>query len=161
MLEENKISKEKRIEFTRRLDFYWQFIAAYSLAIIIYGLFRGSLMDGSFNLNLFDPVVILLFVFIIASFIGLINDKYLNKTLILGPDYIIIKNRIKEKRIEAKDIQLIRIARERAFKIRGYNRIIKIKLNNRVRWLRIRPNNYSNKKLLYESIISIKKKLNK
>lgn len=159
MQEENEIFNENTIEFTKRVDFYWQFIAAYALAIFIYGLFRGSFLDGVFHINLLDPVVIMLLFFILISFAGLIKDKLMNRRLIIGPDYFILKNRVKEKRFDLKDIARIRIARERAFKIRGYNRIIKIRMINKKRWLRIRPNNYSNKRLLYNSFIAFKNKV--
>ena len=34
-------------EFVQRLDFYWQYISAYFVVLLIYGIAKGSIDEGT------------------------------------------------------------------------------------------------------------------
>jgi hypothetical protein len=149
-------------EFSHRLDFYWQYIGVYAIVLLIYSLFRGTIEEGTFTLKVRDPIVILLVVFIVGSAIPLLISYYKQNKIIIGIDYIIFKTRFREKKYMLNEIQRINLGKERLFKMRrGAMRVVKIKLKNRIRVIRIRPSSYWNEEELLQSLIRLKKALPK
>ena len=69
---ENNNSHKK--EFVQRLDFYWQYISAYSIVLFIYGIAKGSIDEGTITMRWQDPVVLLLFVFMVLSSLFLLYN---------------------------------------------------------------------------------------
>ncbi len=146
--------------FNRRLDFYWQFIAVYAIAIILYALVKGTVEEWKVTVVLLDPVVILLCIFILATFIGLIESKYTKHQLVISKDYVILKSRFRERKYTAKEIVRIGIGRQN-LRYQGVHRVIKLKVNNRKRTYRIRMQSYLNDKELLLAFKTLKKNLNK
>ena len=151
------ISIEEPITFTQRLDFYWQFISVYSVALIIYFFFRGTIIGQTFSIVLLDPVVILLLIFILGSSLQLGINYYKNYSIIISKESIIFKNRFREKRYNLDDVQKISIGRERVtLRKNKVIRIIKIKVSSRRRTIKIRPISFSNPKELVVAITQLK-----
>jgi hypothetical protein len=152
--------KSKNLEFSQRLDFYWQYIAVYSVILLIYGLLKGTIKEFTIRLVLYDPIVILLGLFIMASALSMLFNYYRQKKIIIGPDFIIFKTRLREKKFLAKDITHISVGREKLIKVRrGAFRIIKIKLANRKRILRIRPSSFYEEDELVASFTRFKRRI--
>ncbi len=155
--------KNKKIEdpivFQQRLDFYWKFLSVYGLTIVAYILFIAIFIESRITDIYKDPVVILLASFIVVSGIGLLMNLYRNREIIVGKNFITIKNRLTEKTYTLEDILSINFGREKNSKIHGDNRIIKIKVRDRRRMLRIKPNSFWNDKKLVKNIANLKKEL--
>jgi hypothetical protein len=144
--------------FTRRLDFYWKYIAVYALAIIFYALIKGSFDDRTLTFMLIDPVVILLAVFILLTAFGLLIETSKKKEIIVGDSYIVFSNRFRKKAFTKNDIERIYIGREHA-KYTGKFRIIKIKLKKRKRPIIIRPSSYWNEQKLISKFGKLKRNI--
>jgi len=159
MKDENKIFDEP-VVFHQRLDFYWKFLTVYGLTMISYILFVVILFNYQIVDIVRDPVVILLIVFILVSGVSLLVNLYKNRELIIGSDFITFKNRFVERTYHLDEIVSIRFGREKNPKIHGDNRIFKIKVKDRRRMFRIKPNSIWNDKKLVKCIANLKKELN-
>ena len=152
----NSIAKNNTEQvFTRRLDFYWKYIAVYAIAIILYALVKGTIEGRELTVMLMDPVVILLSVFIVLTALGLFIETFKKKEIIIGDDYIVFSNRFRKRKIGFDDITRIYIGRERA-KYTGKFRIIKIKLKKRKRPIIIRPSSYWHEKKFIDAFVNLK-----
>lgn len=148
--------------FTYRLDFYWKAISLYAGALICYALVRGlkeSLNDGRIELVIYDPLLILLFAFVVGSALTLLITWYMRRTLIVGEDYITFRNRFRERTIRLSDIMRIGIGREKLIKVRGSFKLVKIRLASRRRLLRIRTSSFYNERELVEALHQLKTKV--
>ncbi len=151
------MENNKEIEFTQRLDFYWQYTTVYLIVLIIYAVFRGTIEEHIFTFEFFDPVVILLSIFIIYSLLNLAFSYYKKKSIIISDDYIIFTTRHKQRKYFKKDIQKISFTKKRSFRIKsGDIKIIKLVVKGRKYAIRIRPNSFNNDSELIHSINKLK-----
>jgi hypothetical protein len=157
-ISDNKVKTENGKSFSRRLDFYWKYIAVYALAIILYALIKGSFEDRTLTVMLVDPVVILLAVFIFLTALGLLIESSKKKEIIVGNDFIVFSNRFRKRTFTKDDIARIYIGREHA-KYTGKFRIIKIKLKHRKRPVIIRPSSYWNEQKLISRFGKLKRNI--
>jgi hypothetical protein len=158
-INQNTHKKQTEEYFTPRLDFYWQSISVYAIVLIIYSILRGSIENWEMKIILIDPVVILLSLFIVGSALGLIFNLYKNKTIIIGKDFIVFKSRFGERKYLLNDIQRISLGKEKIFQFRGAHRMIRIKLNDRPRLLKIRPSSFWDDRKLVNSMTRLRKSL--
>ncbi len=147
--------------FAKRLDFYWQFIAVYSIALIIFSLLKGSIEDGRLSLALDDPPVILLGFFVIYSVVGFLYNLYMNKKLIVGSDFVVFKSRVRQKKYVLGDILKISFGRERKKNLEGAAdiRIIKFRFRNRRRVIKIRTSSFLDEQEMVRRIEALRRKL--
>lgn len=145
--------------FTQRLDFYWQFISVYAIAMFIYFFLKGMFFEATFLRVVRDPVVILLAVFISGSAIALMYNAFRKRTIVVGKDYLVFKNRFSEKEFHLSDISVITVGREILPRTRVARtvRVIRIKVKNRKRFIKIRTSSFWNSKELINSLLSLKK----
>lgn len=153
-MEKNKLP-EKR--FTRRLDFYWQYMTVYLIILVVYSVLIGSINEGTITMDFHNPVVLLLFAFIVLTSLNLLFDWFKKKTIIIGNDYIIFKTRFKERRYNKSDISKIAIGKKAipggtAFSLR----MIKIRVKDRKYLIRIRPHAYWDEKEMIQYISHLK-----
>lgn len=153
------MNKEKI--FSPYLQFYWKFIAICAVLLLITALMKGSIEQGTITITLNDPIVILLFFFIVFASASFLYALFKARTIIIGEDYFILKSKFGEKKINSQDIESIRLGRERLFQFKEKLRIIKIKLKNKRRLIRIRPSSFEEDQELSDSILQLKKKLPK
>lgn len=154
--------KAKNEEFKQRRDFYWQYIAVYAVVLIIYSVLRGTLRHDTISVVITDPIVILLAAFIVTTLIGLLISYYKNKTIIIGPDFVIFKTRFREKKFTQKEIKNILIGKEKLFKVRrGVFKVIKIILDGKRKVIRIRPSTYERESEIVEAFARLKKNINR
>jgi hypothetical protein len=146
--------------FLKRYDFYWKFISLYAVAILVYGLLKGTIDEWTFTVVLLDPVVILLIIFIFFTYVGLSIESYKKAKVIIGKDFFILRNRFRQRKFSSSDIAKIIIGKE-VIRGQGKFRIIKIKLQNRRRILRIRPSGYWNDVELLNEFTQLKRNINK
>jgi hypothetical protein len=155
-LREQTLSEQ---EFPVRMDFYWQAIAVYALALICYALVRGTVWDGSLTLTLRDPIVIVLGGLVIGSCLWSLGNWYMRRSIIIGDSYIRFTNRFRSRTFQQKDIDVISIGRQKMLKVRGVYKLVKIRLRSRRRLLRIRPSLYEQEQALVQSLIALKRQL--
>ncbi len=146
--------------FKRRLDFYWQFIAIYSVVLLLYALLKSYFIEHKLSLAITDPLSILFLFFVVITLIAVIYQEILKQEIIIGDDYIIFKSRFREKKYNLNNIIRISISKDRRIRVKKPVRIIKIRVKNRRLSLRIRPSAYWDDQLLANTLIKIKKKTN-
>lgn len=151
-------TKPDEKEFSHRIDFYWQAIAMYSVALFLYSLMRGTITQGQLSITLDDPIVLLLGIFVIVTCFGALISWYVQKKIIVRTDAIVIRNRFHEKIVHINEIQRITFGREKRFQ-RGSYRIIKVRIAGRRRLMRIRPSAYDNEPGLVAALLLLKRTL--
>jgi hypothetical protein len=163
MNEEQELTKTKNQShvFTRRLDFYWKSISFYILAVILYSILKGSIAGYQLTIVFSDPIVLLLVLFIIGSTIAQLINIYKNKIIIIDKDFITLHSRFNQKTYSIKEIKRISFAQKKFYQFNKRMTVAKIFITNRKRAIRIRPSSYWNQKELLQSILSLKKRLNK
>jgi len=127
-----------------KLDFHYKSLIIYLLFLIIYILIRGNFSQENFSVVLKDPIIYIAIAFVLFSILLLLLNLITSKQIIFGQDKIIFKNRFRQKDILVSDIVYVKFSRERGKKIEGSRkiRIIKLKLKNRKRYIRIRVTDY-------------------
>lgn len=145
--------------FEQRLDMYWQYLTVYLLVLIIWAVLRGSFSSNTISIVYQDPVVILLLLITIGTGITFLYNFYKKRTIIIGKDYIVFKTRWKEKTYTINDIIRIAFGKERNLRVVSKFRIIKFKVKNRRRIIRIRPTTFKNETELVQAISKLKKNI--
>ncbi|HYF03132.1 MAG TPA: hypothetical protein VEC36_07140 [Patescibacteria group bacterium] len=145
--------------FCYQLDFYWQAIAVYAVALLGYILLKGTISEYTLSVVLYDPIVVLLLLFISGSALGMLINWWARREIIVGPDFISFKNRIRERKFTARDILKIHVGNEHDMPVRGRFKTIKIRTTHRRRPLRIRPGSYSDERGLTQAILRLKRNL--
>ena len=152
--------KQQKV-YTRRLDFYWQYIAVYSIALLVYALMKGTIIEKTISFVFWDPVVLLLLVFIVSTNAALVYQYIKRKSIIINDDGFSLKTRFKQKYYHLNLIRRIAFSKELKRRTKKPARIIKIRLKNRRFPLRIRPSAFTNEKELQAEFIKLKKNLKK
>lgn len=156
---EDSIKLDKIMEFGQRLDYYWQYNLIYFVILLVYTSIRG-LMSDNFVIFITHDSLIMLFVIIISfSLLNLILKKYRNTSVILGEDFIIFKNRFRQKEYKLEDIEEIRFYKEKIFKTREVLGLFKIKIKNKKRIIRLRATSYWDDKSLHKKLVILKRNL--
>ncbi len=148
-------NKEKR--FKRRLDFYWQFVAVYSVALILYALIKSFASNYKVSLNDPDPIMILLALFVAASISGLIYQTVRKRSIRIGEDYIAFKSRRGEKIYPVDSIIHIKMSKDRKFRTKKPPRVVKIYVPSRRRPISIRPGAYWDESELTRELARLRK----
>jgi len=158
MVEENKIAGQNQV-FKRRLDFYWQFIAVYSVALVIYAVLRRIVIDGDFVVSFIDPISVLFSIFIVIALLSVLFQEIEKKEIIIGEDYFILKTRFREKKYSISDIRRISFSKDRRIRVKKQIRVIKISVKNRRFSIKIRPSAFWEDKGLVQSIMKLKQNM--
>lgn len=162
MTTQQQILKPKTEKFNKRLDFYWQYTTLYLVVLLIYTVIRGTISEGKFEVVIYDPIVVLLLIFVVASGLSLLYNYNRKLSIIIGADFIIFKSRFREKKYTISDIKAIHLGREKLLKVRrGAYKIIKIMLNGKRHVIRIRPSSFWNEDELVNAVTRLKKAINK
>ena len=144
--------------FMQRLNYYWQSIAIYAVALVLYAILKGTVQEGELSMSVDDPLVMLLFAFVIMSGLGLLFALYMRRSIIMTADSITFRSRHREKTIQLNQIKRIRLARERRDE-NGVYKIVSISTDVRRRPFRVRPAGFDNEKEMIAEFIRIKKSL--
>jgi hypothetical protein len=153
-MEKNKLPEKK---FCQRLDFYWQYTTVYLIILIVYSVLMGSINEGTITMDFHNPVVILLFVFMLGTSLNLLFNWFKKKTITIGDDYIIFRTRFKERKYLRTDISRIAIGKKVRYKGTAFSlQMIKIKVKDRKYFIRIRPHGYWEEKDMIRYIAHLK-----
>lgn len=136
-----------------RLDFYFISLLIYMVTFIAYVLIRGSFSNEKFQIVFQDPIIYIFTAFISFFLIVLISNSIRARYLIFDDRKITIKNRFGQREIPYNEIIGIKLSREkrRDRSEKSNVRLVKLKLANRRRLLRIRLSDFQNEaKLISE-----------
>lgn len=147
-------------EFTPRLDFYWQNVAMYAVTLILYvvvrAIWESTLQHGQISVVVSDPVVVLLGVFVVFSTTGLIVNSLANRTVIISEHGITFTSRFHERTFSNDEIERISVGRDHRIKVRGVFSVIKIRIRDRRRLLRIRPALYHDEHAMVAALLALR-----
>lgn len=144
-----------------RLDFYYTSLLIYMVAFIAYVLLRGSFSNEKFQVVFQDPIIYIFTAFIIFFLIVLISNYVRARYLVFDERKLIIRNRFGQREIPYNEIIGIKFSREkkRNNKEKSNVRLVKLKLLNRKRLLRIRLSDFQDESKLISEFQSLKKGL--
>ncbi len=134
--------------FTYKLDFYYQQALIYLVTLILYAGVRGSFIENEFTVVFRDPIVYIIIIFVIFSFVVLILNRIRNRKLVVTGDKLIFRNKFREREVRLPDIEWMHIGRERGVKTAGRFQMIVFKVKGRRRLFRIRVGRYEREKEL-------------
>ena len=138
-----------------RMDFYYQSLVIYLIFFAAYVLLRGT-KGESFKALYNDPIFYILILFIIIFLFIVTVNIIRAPMIILLNDRIIFKNRFGEREVLLGDILNVKIGRRRKRDEEMTYRIIKLKLKNRRKQLRIRANDFERGGELINEFLKIK-----
>jgi hypothetical protein len=152
---------EQRI-YKYKLDFYYKSLIRYLVTLITYILIKGRFFKERFEVVIKDPISYIIAIFILFFLIILLVNAIRAREIIIGDSRIIFKNRFGQKEIAINEIINIRFSREkrRMKEDRSDVRIVKLRLKQRKRLLRIRLNDFHNEMELKNEFNAISKKIN-
>ena len=147
--------------FKYKLDFYYKSLAIYLLTLVIYILIKGKFFQERFEVVFRDPIIYVITLFIVYYVVLLAVNAVSAREIIFGEKAIILRNRFGERMIMLSEILGVKFSRTRS---RGrenisYSRIVKLRLLNRRRLLRIKVSDFGNERQLESEFRSISKKL--
>jgi len=138
-----------------KMDFYYQSLVIYLLFFAAYVLIKGTVGE-SFKSLYNDPIFYILILFIIIFLFIVVVNIIRAPTIILKSDRIIFRNRFGEREVTFSDIVNVKIGRVRKRDEEMTYRIIKLKLKNRRKQLRIRANDFERGGELINEFLKIK-----
>lgn len=153
-MEENKIPSGTRV-FKYKLDFYYQQSLLYLITLILYAGIRGTFKFEQLPSLVSDPLLYIIILFVVMSFIILLMNKARDRKLIIMQDRIIFHNKYSEQEIAFDDIEWMHIGRERRVKTAGVSQVIVFKWKSRRRLFRIRIGRYERDKELFNEMQKI------
>jgi len=147
--------------YKTKLEFYYRSLVIYLLTLVVYILIKGKFFRERFEVVFKDPIIYVISIFIIYFVIVLITNSVSAKKLIFDDKDITIRNRFGQRKIGVKDIVGVRFSRPKRKSKEDSSRvrIVKLKLLNRKRQLRIRINDFENEKELETEFRNISRKL--
>lgn len=138
--------------FRYKLDFYYQQSLLYLVTLLLYSGIRGTFRFERLPALDADPLLYIIIMFVIISFIVLILNKARDRKLIITGDSIIFHHKFNEKVIAFTDIEWFHIGRERTVQTAGRSQVIVFKIKHRRRLFRIRVGRYEHEKELLEEM---------
>ncbi|MEO8446562.1 MAG: hypothetical protein ABI528_03660 [bacterium] len=143
-----------------KLDFYYKSLIIYLITLMAYILIKGKFFQERFEVVVKDPIIYIIALFILFFLIVLIANAIRAREIIISDSQIIFKNRFGQREVSIKEILHVRLSREkqRNNAERSDVRLVKLKLRNRRRLVRIRLNDFQNERGLVNEFKNISKK---
>ncbi len=148
--------EEKVFKF--KLDYYYKSLIIYLFFLVFYIIIRGNFSEEKFSVVFKDPIIYLTVIFIIITLIALLVNMMRNKQIIFLEDRIVFKNRFGQREVLKSDIIAVKFSKERGKDIYEHSkiRLVKLKLKDRKRWLRIRISEYYDERKLIKEFKLLK-----
>lgn len=138
--------------FRYKLDFYYQQSLLYLVTLICYAGVRGTFDFEKLPTLVEDPILYIIMVFVIISFVVLLLNRARDRKLIITEEKIIFHHKFHERQIPFTDIEWFHIGRERAVQTAGRSQVIVFKIKDRRRLFRVRVGRYEHEKELMAEI---------
>lgn len=149
------------MQFDAQMDSYWKSVAVYAITLLLWlvikGVWESTLQSGSVHIEVSDPVVVLLTLFVVISVLSLVANMISQRAIIVTEDAIAFVSRFHERTFTADEIDKIVVGRERRIKVRGVLSMVKVHIKGRRRPLRIRPAVYENEQQLVGALMTLRK----
>ncbi len=144
-----------------KLDFYYKSLIIYLITLLIYILIKGRFFQERFEIVVKDPIIYIITIFISFFLIVLIANATRAREIVVGDKNIIFKNRFGQREVLISEILNVRLSHEKRRKIaeRSDVRLVKLKLKNRKRLLRIRLNDFQEERQLMNEFVRISKNI--
>lgn len=145
-----------------KLDFYYKSLIIYFVTLIAYILIKGNFTHATFEVVIKDPIIYIILIFIAFFLTVLLTNTIRAREIIFGERIMILKNRFGQREITYNDILNVRFSREKRISKREKStvRIVKLKLKDRKRFLRIRLSDFQNETGLINEFKNISRKMN-
>ncbi|MCL5020061.1 MAG: hypothetical protein M1339_00035 [Bacteroidetes bacterium] len=145
--------------FRRRFEFYYQSVAVYAVALIIYAAIRGTFAESEFRIVFRDPIVYAFIIVLAYSVIILVFNLLYQRDVVLTDNSIVFQNRFDRKEISFSEIEWIRVGKAKRMKVRGSYRVIRLKMKNQMRAVRINPVHFHEERGMMEAFKELSEKL--
>jgi hypothetical protein len=117
---------------------------------------KGNFVVDSFTLVINDPILYFLALIVLISILAVLYNLFLNKHIELTENSIAFINRFKERWFGVEQISFIKFFRQRRSTRSKRFRIVRMKINNRIRPIMFRISDYENEDDLYNKINELK-----
>ncbi len=138
--------------FRYKLDFCYQQSLLYLVTLICYAGVRGTFDFERLPTLGEDPILYIIMVFVIISFVVLLLNRARDRKLIVTEEMIIFHHKFHERQIPFTDIEWFHIGRERAVQTAGRSQVIVFKIKDRRRLFRVRVGRYEHEMELMAEI---------
>ena len=144
--------------FKYNMSFYYKSTIIYFIVFVLYLVIRGEFVEDSFTLVISDPVLYFLGLIVIFSIAALLYNQLLNKHIEITVNGIAFINRFKERRFYKDQIVFIKFFRQKGSTRSKIMRIVRIKIEDRLRPIMFRISDYENENEddLYNKILEMK-----
>ena len=142
--------------FQYNMSFYYKSTIIYFIVFVLYLIIRGEFVEDSFTLVISDPVLYFLGLIVIVSIAALLYNQMLNKNIEIAGNGIAFINRFKERRFNKEQLVFIKFFRQKGSTRSKRMRIVRIKIENRLRPIMFRISDYENEDDLYIKILEMK-----
>ena len=146
-MEDHRLPSGAKV-FKYKLDFYYQQALLYLITLVLYGGIRGTITFERMPSLEADPMLYIIVLFVIISFVVLMLNKARDRKLIITEEKIIFHHKFHEREIPFSVIEWLHIGRERSVQTAGRSQIVVFKVKDRRRWFRIRIGRYEREKEL-------------
>ena len=146
-MDQNRLPHGSKV-FKYKLDFYYQQSLLYLLTLVLYGGIRGTMAFERLPSLEADPMLYIIVLFVVISFIVLMLNRARDRKLIITEDKIIFHHKFNEREVSLSDIDWLHIGRERSVQTAGRSQVVVFKVKNRRRWFRVRIGRYEHEREL-------------
>ena len=129
-------------EFRYKLDFFYQQAIMYLVTFFLYAGIRGQFTLEQMPPMSIDPILYIILLFVVISFVGLVLNKVRDRKLIITEDKLVFHQKFHERLIALSDIEWMYIGKERSVQTAGRSQAIIFKIKDRQRLFRIRVGRY-------------------
>ncbi len=154
-------SEITRSVYKYNMSFYYQATIIYLIVFILYLVIRGEFVENSFMLLTKDPILYFLALIVVISVLSVLYNLLRNKHIEVSDNGIKVFDRFKNRSFERNQIKTIRFTKQRRMINSKAFKLIRIKVESRIRPMVIRPSDYENQVELIERFEQLKKLIEK
>lgn len=133
--------------YRARLDFLYQSIAVYAVVLVVYLVVRSAAITEAFPSFWQDPLLMLLSAITIISVLALGYNLFMARQIEIARDAVVFRSRARERRIAKPEVVYVQFG-PRFKRNRAPIRVVRVKLKNQKRPVRIRLSNFEHRKQL-------------
>ena len=152
----NSDTSEKINVYKYKMSFYYQSTIIYFVVFVLYLVIRGEFVEDSFTLIINDPILYFLALIVIFSILVLLYNLLLNKHIEITENSIAFIDRFKERRFDKNQLVFIKFFRQRRSTKPKSLRIVRIKIENRLRPIMFRISDYEKEDDLHNDLMELK-----
>ena len=154
-------SEITRSVYKYNMSFYYQATIIYLVVFILYLVIRGEFVEDSFMVLTKDPILYFLALIVVISVFSVLYNLFRNKHIEVSEEGIKVFDRFKRRSFDKNQIKTIRFTKQRRMINSKAFKLIRIKVDSRIRPLIIRPSDYENQDELIERFEQLKKLIEK